>query len=69
MFLGAFLIPYFCALLLCGMPLFYLEVAIGQFSSLSPTGVWKVCPLFKGEPTSEKFNKREREGAEKGKVD
>ncbi|XP_013385449.1 sodium- and chloride-dependent glycine transporter 1 [Lingula anatina] len=45
---GAFLIPYITFLLLCGMPLFFLEVSYGQFASLSPTAVWKLSPLFKG---------------------
>ncbi|PAA64594.1 hypothetical protein BOX15_Mlig031699g3 [Macrostomum lignano] len=45
---GAFLIPYFCFLILCGMPLVFLEMSFGQFSSLSPIAIWKICPIFKG---------------------
>ncbi|CAL1534497.1 unnamed protein product [Lymnaea stagnalis] len=45
---GAFLIPYTLFLVLCGLPLFFLEVTYGQFSSLSPLAIWKVVPLFKG---------------------
>ncbi|XP_041376368.1 sodium- and chloride-dependent glycine transporter 1-like isoform X2 [Gigantopelta aegis] len=45
---GAFLIPFFTFLLLCGIPLFYLEVCLGQFSGTSSMFVWKLCPLFKG---------------------
>ncbi|XP_048777264.1 sodium- and chloride-dependent glycine transporter 1 [Ostrea edulis] len=45
---GAFLIPYVIFLILCGMPLFFLEVSYGQFASLSPITVWKISPLFKG---------------------
>ncbi|KAK3789631.1 hypothetical protein RRG08_050073 [Elysia crispata] len=45
---GAFLIPFFFFLFLCGIPLFYLEVCLGQFSGISSMFVWKVCPLFKG---------------------
>lgn len=45
---GAFLIPYFTFLFLCGMPLFFLELCIGQFSGLSPLSIWNICPLFKG---------------------
>lgn len=48
-FAGAFLIPYFLFLFLCGIPLFFMELSIGQFSSLSPISMWKFCPLFKGK--------------------
>ncbi|XP_046569971.1 sodium- and chloride-dependent glycine transporter 1-like [Haliotis rubra] len=45
---GAFLIPYFVGIITCGVPLFFLEVTIGQFSNMSATHVWVICPLFKG---------------------
>ncbi|KAK7096784.1 sodium- and chloride-dependent glycine transporter 1-like [Littorina saxatilis] len=45
---GAFFIPYFLFLMLCGLPLFFMEVSYGQFSSLSPLAIWRICPLFKG---------------------
>ncbi|XP_067651823.1 sodium- and chloride-dependent glycine transporter 1-like [Haliotis asinina] len=45
---GAFLIPFFFFLFVTGVPLFYMEVCLGQFSATSPLFVWKVCPLFKG---------------------
>ncbi|XP_046543630.1 sodium- and chloride-dependent glycine transporter 1-like [Haliotis rubra] len=45
---GAFLIPFFVCLVLCGLPLFFLEVAVGQFSGKSATHVWSLCPLMKG---------------------
>ncbi|GFO09380.1 sodium- and chloride-dependent glycine transporter 1-like [Plakobranchus ocellatus] len=45
---GAFFIPYTLFLLICGLPLFFLEVSYGQFSSLSPIAIWKVVPMFKG---------------------
>jgi len=32
-----------------GMPLFYLELALGQYAALGPITVWGVCPLFKGK--------------------
>ncbi|OWF45690.1 Sodium- and chloride-dependent glycine transporter 1 [Mizuhopecten yessoensis] len=45
---GAFLIPYTIFLVLCGIPLFFMEVIFGQFVSLSPITIWRICPLFKG---------------------
>ncbi|XP_064625183.1 sodium- and chloride-dependent glycine transporter 1-like [Lineus longissimus] len=45
---GAFLIPYFFFLVIGGVPLFFIELYIGQFSSRSPLAVWDMCPLFKG---------------------
>ncbi|XP_033742755.1 sodium- and chloride-dependent glycine transporter 1-like isoform X1 [Pecten maximus] len=45
---GAFFIPYFIFLLLCGYPLFFMEASYGQFSSLSPITTWRMSPLFKG---------------------
>ncbi|XP_014670289.1 PREDICTED: sodium-dependent proline transporter-like [Priapulus caudatus] len=45
---GAFLVPYLIALFVCGMPLFFMEVAMGQFSSRGAIAVWNICPLFKG---------------------
>ncbi|CAH8640821.1 unnamed protein product [Heterobilharzia americana] len=45
---GAFLIPYTCMLTFLGLPLFFLELAFGQFASLGPISVWNISPLFKG---------------------
>lgn len=50
---GAFLIPYFIMLAICGIPLFFMELSLGQFSSLGPLAVWKISPLFKGESYAE----------------
>ena len=52
-FIGAFLIPYVIMLALAGLPLFFMELAIGQFASLGPTGVFKISPLFKGTSCSQ----------------
>jgi len=46
------LLPYVTMMLLLGMPLFYLELALGQYASLGPISVWRVCPLFKGKLTT-----------------
>ncbi|KAL8619455.1 hypothetical protein ACOMHN_011806 [Nucella lapillus] len=45
---GAFLIPFFIFLMTCGLPLFFLECVIGQFSGRGPLQVWNVAPLFSG---------------------
>ncbi|XP_041638581.1 sodium- and chloride-dependent neutral and basic amino acid transporter B(0+)-like [Cheilinus undulatus] len=45
---GAFLIPYFIMMVLCGIPLFFLESAIGQFCSQSPINVWRAVPILQG---------------------
>ncbi|XP_076471518.1 sodium- and chloride-dependent glycine transporter 1-like isoform X2 [Babylonia areolata] len=45
---GAFLIPYVCMLMLVGLPLFFMELAFGQFASLGPISIWRVNPLLKG---------------------
>ncbi|KAL3857832.1 hypothetical protein ACJMK2_012463 [Sinanodonta woodiana] len=46
---GAFLIPYFIMLVLCGVPLLFMELAVGQYTKQGPVGALsKICPLFKG---------------------
>ncbi|KAG3295165.1 solute carrier family 6 member 6 [Ictidomys tridecemlineatus] len=47
---GAFLIPYFIFLFGSGLPVFFLEVIIGQYTSEGGITCWeKICPLFSGE--------------------
>ncbi|KAG1663867.1 Sodium- and chloride-dependent glycine transporter 2 [Nymphon striatum] len=46
---GAFLIPYVVMLALAGLPLFFMELAIGQYSSLGPNLVYtEIAPIFQG---------------------
>uniref|UniRef100_A0A8C6HNN4 Transporter n=1 Tax=Mus spicilegus TaxID=10103 RepID=A0A8C6HNN4_MUSSI len=46
---GAFFIPYFIFFFSCGIPVFFLEVALGQYSSQGSVTAWrKICPLLQG---------------------
>uniref|UniRef100_A0A8D2NBW7 Transporter n=1 Tax=Zonotrichia albicollis TaxID=44394 RepID=A0A8D2NBW7_ZONAL len=45
---GAFLIPYLMMLALAGIPIFFLEVSLGQFASQGPVSVWKAIPALQG---------------------
>lgn len=46
---GTFLITYTVAMFLCGIPMFFQEVAIGQYlGSGGMTFVGQLCPILKG---------------------
>ncbi|KAM8974922.1 sodium-dependent serotonin transporter [Pelodytes ibericus] len=46
---GAFLIPYIIMAVFGGIPLFYMELALGQYHRNGCISIWrKICPLFKG---------------------
>uniref|UniRef100_A0A8C5CMP8 Transporter n=1 Tax=Gadus morhua TaxID=8049 RepID=A0A8C5CMP8_GADMO len=45
---GVFLIPYLLIVLVGGIPIFFLEIALGQFMKAGSINVWNIAPLFKG---------------------
>lgn len=45
---GAFLIPYLICVVVAGVPLFFLEVTVGQFMGVSGFKAWNICPLLQG---------------------
>ncbi|TTF87019.1 Sodium- and chloride-dependent creatine transporter 1 [Bagarius yarrelli] len=45
---GVFLIPYLMFIVFGGIPIFFLEIALGQFMKAGSIAVWNIAPLFKG---------------------
>uniref|UniRef100_A0A8C6LLT0 Transporter n=1 Tax=Nothobranchius furzeri TaxID=105023 RepID=A0A8C6LLT0_NOTFU len=45
---GVFLIPYLLIVFVGGIPIFFLEIALGQFMKAGSINVWNIAPLFKG---------------------
>ncbi|XP_030049934.1 sodium- and chloride-dependent creatine transporter 1 [Microcaecilia unicolor] len=45
---GVFLIPYLLFVIVGGIPIFFLEVALGQFMKAGSIAVWNIAPLFQG---------------------
>ncbi|XP_061668127.1 sodium- and chloride-dependent creatine transporter 1-like isoform X1 [Syngnathoides biaculeatus] len=45
---GVFLIPYLLIVFIGGIPVFFLEIALGQFMKQGGISAWNIAPLFKG---------------------
>ncbi|XP_051518777.1 sodium- and chloride-dependent creatine transporter 1-like isoform X1 [Myxocyprinus asiaticus] len=45
---GVFLIPYVLMVFFGGIPVFFLEIALGQFMKQGGVATWNIAPLFKG---------------------
>ncbi|XP_028602354.2 sodium- and chloride-dependent betaine transporter-like isoform X1 [Podarcis muralis] len=46
---GAFFIPYLIFLFACGIPVFLLETALGQYTGQGGITAWRrICPIFEG---------------------
>ncbi|CAF95116.1 unnamed protein product, partial [Tetraodon nigroviridis] len=45
---GVFLIPYLLFVFIGGIPVFFLEIALGQFMKQGGVSAWNIAPLFKG---------------------
>jgi SNF family Na+-dependent transporter len=52
---GAFLIPYFVLYFLIGAPIYYLELALGQFSSRGPATAFIFAKGWRGKKRIEKI--------------
>lgn len=47
---GAFLVPYFLMVFVIGLPIFFAELVIGQYSGLGPIKAFRwIAPFFKGK--------------------
>ncbi|TMS35855.1 hypothetical protein L596_003157 [Steinernema carpocapsae] len=45
---GSFLVVYFLFFCLGAVPIFIMEVTVGQYLQRGAMEMWKMCPLFKG---------------------
>ncbi|XP_033762900.1 sodium- and chloride-dependent creatine transporter 1-like [Pecten maximus] len=45
---GAFLVPFLTFVVMGGVPMFILELGLGQYMSLSGFKAWGICPVFQG---------------------
>ncbi|GAB1598094.1 sodium-dependent dopamine transporter-like, partial [Argonauta hians] len=45
---GAFCVAYLVLMMVCGLPMAYLETCIGQYAKGGPVVVWNIMPIAKG---------------------
>lgn len=45
---AVFFIPYCIMLVFVGIPIFFMELSLGQFTSEGPLTCWQMAPIFKG---------------------
>jgi len=46
---GAFLIPYVLFVAIGSLPVFFLEVSVGQYTNLGSALAFRIVPIMKGE--------------------
>ena len=43
-------------LIFVGLPLFFIELIVGQYSSAGPMDIWPISPIFKGKRKETQIN-------------
>ena len=56
------MIPYLLVLCFIGRPLYFLELAMGQFASKSSVKIWDMAPFFRGMYAHKFFMSTEKFG-------
>ena len=51
--------PYLIMLFLCGLPLLFMELTVGQYTRRGPIGaLGKICPILKGKEAKSSISAR-----------
>ncbi|XP_033758838.1 sodium- and chloride-dependent GABA transporter 2-like [Pecten maximus] len=45
---GSFLVAFLCILVICGIPTYFIDLVMGQFSGKTSFHAWQICPLLQG---------------------